>query len=158
MFYHYLTIAFRNLLRNKFQSLFSIVGLAVAFFCFGICAYLVRGLATMDQCFENRERLVELRSYRGSAIIQWDKFEEAKQQLPEIEAYFRFDPKEMKLTVRDVETVTLPVIECDTTLHHVLNPWQAVGGQQRPCSTACCSPSRMPNDCMARQTRQSASR
>ncbi|MBQ7239155.1 MAG: hypothetical protein IJS20_10225 [Bacteroidales bacterium] len=133
MFHHYLIIAFRNLMRNKFQSLFTIVGLAVAFFCFGICAYFVRGLATMDQCFENRERLVELRSFRGSAI-QWDKFEEAKQLLPEIEAYFRYDIKTMNLSVREGETMTLPVIECDTTLHHIFNP-QLLAGSWRAAET-----------------------
>ena len=51
MFRHYLIIAFRNLMRNKFQSLFTIVGLSVAFFCFGFFAYFVHAYATWDEYY-----------------------------------------------------------------------------------------------------------
>ena len=38
MIYHYLKIAFRNLIKYKTQSIVSIVGLAIGFTCFALSA------------------------------------------------------------------------------------------------------------------------
>ena len=37
MIQHYLTVALRNLLKNKGQTLISAAGLAVGLFCFALC-------------------------------------------------------------------------------------------------------------------------
>ena len=62
MFKHYLKTTFRNLWNGGFQTVFTIVGLAVAFFCFGICAYFVHGLLTVDNYYENHDRVFAVKS------------------------------------------------------------------------------------------------
>ena len=42
MIYHYLKIAFRNLIKYKTQSIVSIVGLAIGFTCFALSALWIR--------------------------------------------------------------------------------------------------------------------
>ena len=80
----YLTIAFRTLLRHKFQTLFTVVGLAVAMFCFGICLYFVRGYLTIDHCFPGHDRIVRV-SYNGNTSIQPDSLEQLKLLIPHLE-------------------------------------------------------------------------
>lgn len=60
MITHYLKVAIRNLLKYKTQNLISIVGLAVGLFCFCICFYISRFIASVDRCFENHERIAEI--------------------------------------------------------------------------------------------------
>lgn len=42
MIYHYLKIAFRNLIKYKTQSIVSIVGLAIGFTCFAFTVLWIR--------------------------------------------------------------------------------------------------------------------
>ncbi len=60
MITHYLKVAVRNLLKYKTQNLISIVGLAVGLFCFCICFYISRFIGSVDECFENHERIAEI--------------------------------------------------------------------------------------------------
>lgn len=60
MIVHYLTVAFRNLLKYKSQNLISVVGLAVGLFCFCVCFYISRFVGSVDKCFENHERIAEI--------------------------------------------------------------------------------------------------
>lgn len=124
MFHHYLIIAFRNLLRNKFQSLFTIVGLSVAFFCFGICAYFVHGWLTIDDYYANRDRTIELRQEENVMGILEEQFDKVIQHFPEeIEAICIFSKGEDRVyKYRDVELDPFPVINCDTTLRHIFAP------------------------------------
>ena len=48
MIYHYLKIAFRNLIKYKTQSIVSIVGLAIGFTCFALSALWIRYEMTYD--------------------------------------------------------------------------------------------------------------
>ena len=128
MLRHYLSVAIQNLMRNKFQSLFSIVGLAVAFFCFGICMYFVHGLSDMDTYYDNHDRVLSLRMNHNVHSVPLSVFEELQQQLPEMEACFRFFRESTtyyneKLD-QDFELLT---IECDTTLRHIYNPRLVAG-------------------------------
>lgn len=59
MIIHYLKIAWRNLMKYKVQSVISIIGLAVCLLCFSICLYICRFVLSVDQCFENKERIAE---------------------------------------------------------------------------------------------------
>ena len=125
---HYLTLAFRNLLRNKFQSLFSIVGLAVAFFCFGICMYFVHGFSNMDTYYDNHDRVLSLHQDHGIYSTPLSSFEDLEQKLPEVEAYFRFFRETMTYNNETLDqNLELTTIECDTTLRHIYNPRLVAG-------------------------------
>jgi len=124
MFKHYLSIAMRNLLHNKFQTLFTIMGLAVAFFCFVICAYFVRGFMSMDKYYENHDRVLMLRqSTNLSGVSGSFDFKEYQNQFPEVESYFRMMVESNQYQVEGFDkNVELLTIECDTTLRHIYNP------------------------------------
>ena len=57
MIYHYLKIAFRNLIKYKTQSIVSIVGLAIGFICFALSALWIRYEMTYDTFHERAERI-----------------------------------------------------------------------------------------------------
>lgn len=60
MITHYLTVAFRNLLKYKSQNLISIGALAIGLFCFCVCFYISRFVSSVDECFENHERIADI--------------------------------------------------------------------------------------------------
>jgi len=60
MITHYLKVAIRNLLKYKTQNLISIVGLAGGLFCFCVCFYISRFVGSVDECFENHERIADV--------------------------------------------------------------------------------------------------
>ena len=60
MIQHYIKVAFRNLLKYKTQNLISIIGLSVGLLCFSICFYCSRYLLSVDHCFDNYDRLVDI--------------------------------------------------------------------------------------------------
>ena len=126
MFKYYITLAFRNLQRNKFQSLFSIVGLAVAFFCFGLFAYFVHALTSPDEWAANHERMVYLTSsdyLRNTLDLNEEELEQIK-NLPEVESicqlttvqhtYFQYS--------EDYQELLTPTITADTAFHHMFYP------------------------------------
>ena len=57
MIYHYLKIAFRNLIKYKTQSIVSIVGLAIGFTCFALSVLWIRYEMTYDDFHEGSERI-----------------------------------------------------------------------------------------------------
>ncbi|MDR1055050.1 MAG: ABC transporter permease [Prevotellaceae bacterium] len=57
MFYHYLKIALRNLLKNKIQSAISIVGLVVGFVCITLSTMWIRYETTYDKQHPNAENI-----------------------------------------------------------------------------------------------------
>ena len=60
MITHYLTVALRNLLKYKSQNVISIGALTVGLFCFCVCFYISRFVGSVDECFENHERIAEV--------------------------------------------------------------------------------------------------
>ena len=126
MLKHYITLAFRNLQRNKFQSLFSIVGLAVAFFCFGLFAYFVHALTSPDEWAANHDRMVYLTSsdyLRNTLDMNAEELEQIK-NLPEVESICQLMDEQYAYFLygedyRDLRTHT---ITADTTFHHMFNP------------------------------------
>ncbi len=128
MIKHYITLAFRNLQRNKFQSLFSIVGLAVAFFCFGICMYFVHGMSNMDTYYDNHDRVLGLHQGHNIHSVPLTAFEGLEEKLPEMEAYFRFVRESATYHNETLDqNFELTTIECDTTLRHIYNPHLLAG-------------------------------
>jgi len=126
MLKHYITLAFRNLQRNKFQSLFSIAGLAVAFFCFGLFAYFVHALTSTDEWAANHERMVYLTStdyLRNKLDMNAEELEQIK-RLPEVESicclvsdyypYIQYG--------EDNQFLRAHCFTADTAFHHMFNP------------------------------------
>lgn len=154
MFKHYLKTTFRNLWNGGFQTVFTIVGLAVAFFCFGICAYFVHGFLTIDNYYENHDRVFQisaLRVFQGRVLadkyydtlpIYWVNPEDIINRCPEVESFFRFSTQsptqfiieddsfvmdqEMRLSGNE-QYEELYAIECDTTLRHIYSPTLLAG-------------------------------
>ncbi|MDO4496605.1 MAG: ABC transporter permease [Bacteroidales bacterium] len=131
MFKHYFSTAVRNLLRNKFQTLFSIVGLAVAFFCFGICTYFIYGFLSMDTYYKNHDRVLMLKAdHRVSGTRpQWIRT--MQEQCPEVESVFRFYEESNNYKHDELgDNINMVVITCDTTLRHIYNPRLRAGSWQ----------------------------
>ena len=59
MITHYLTVAIRNLLKYKTQSIVSILGLAIGFVCFALSAFWIEYESTYDATKILLQRLYE---------------------------------------------------------------------------------------------------
>lgn len=60
MIRHFFSVALRNFLKYKTQSVISIVGLAVGLLCFSLCSYLFRYWLAQDEAFPNYKRIAEI--------------------------------------------------------------------------------------------------
>lgn len=60
MILHYLKVAIRSLMKFKMQNIIAIFGLAMSLFCFSVCLYCSRYVFSTDDCFSNKDRIVEL--------------------------------------------------------------------------------------------------
>ena len=93
MIQHYSKVALRNLMKYKTQNLISTIGLAVGLLCFSICFYCSRYMQSVDQCFNNYHRLVDInladegRMLSGTPAILAEKL--TKEYGHEVEAYSR---------------------------------------------------------------------
>lgn len=63
LFYHDLKMAVRSLMKHPWQNLIALVGLAVALFCFSVCLYFSRYIYATDDCFPNKEHILEFHFY-----------------------------------------------------------------------------------------------
>lgn len=133
MFKHYLTLAWRNICRQKIQSLLSIVGLAVALFCFGIFSYLVYSFLFTDTWFENHERVVQISREdetfplgRGGYIRE-SLIEGKLDSIPGIECYCKVTGMSAYWALEDSRSILLNTLEADTTLRHIFNPTLLAG-------------------------------
>lgn len=122
MFKHYITIAFRNLMRNKFQTIFSIVGLAVAFFVFGFCMYFVYGLLSFDAYYDNYSRVYKFTEGHRDTAVTPAAVAQVDERFPEVESIIRLFPSVQPYSYNNGLNTELNVIECDTTLHTIFNP------------------------------------
>lgn len=133
MFLHYLTLAWRNICRQKIQSLLSIVGLAVALFCFSIFAYLVYSLVFVDTWYENHDRVVQICRVdddfplgRGT-FVRESVIEGKLDSIPGIECYCKLSGMRSYWTLEDCRSVNLTTSEADTTFRHIFNPTLLAG-------------------------------
>ena len=62
MILHYLKVAVRSLMKFKMQNVIAIFGLAMSLFCFSVCLYCSRYIFSTDDCFRNKDRIVEFYS------------------------------------------------------------------------------------------------
>jgi ABC-type antimicrobial peptide transport system permease subunit len=65
MFKHYLKVAFRNMWKYKYQTLVSVVGLAVGFACFATAALWIRYEMTYDTFHKNADRMYRIGISQG---------------------------------------------------------------------------------------------
>ena len=59
MILHYIITAWRSIWKFKTQNIIAVLGLSVALFCFSICLYIARYFYSTDECFEQRNRIVQ---------------------------------------------------------------------------------------------------
>ena len=59
MILHYIITAWRCIMKYKTQNIIAVMGLSVALFCFSICLYIARYFYSTDECFEQRNRIVQ---------------------------------------------------------------------------------------------------
>lgn len=110
-------------MRNKFQTIFSIVGLAVAFFVFGFCMYFVYGFLSMDKYYENHDRVYRITENYNYSVVSPNGVAQIDGKFPEIEAIIRLFVRIHPFTFgKSGLAEELNVIECDTTLHTVFTP------------------------------------
>ena len=62
MILHYLKVAVRSLMKFRMQNVIAIFGLAMSLFCFSVCLYCSRYIFSTDDCFKNKDRIVEFYS------------------------------------------------------------------------------------------------
>ena len=133
MFLHYLTLAWRNICRQKIQSLLSIVGLAVALFCFGIFSYLVYSFLFVDTWYENHDRVVQISQVDDDFPLKYGNFvresviEGKLDSIPGIECYCKLSGMSSYWHLEDSRSINLLTIEADTTLRHIFNPTLLAG-------------------------------
>ena len=63
IFFHHVKMAVRSLMKHPWQNLIALIGLAVALFCFSVCLYFSRYIYATDDCFPNKERILEISFY-----------------------------------------------------------------------------------------------
>lgn len=63
MILHYIKVAIRSLMKFKMQNIIAILGLAMSLFCFSICLYCSRYIFNTDNCFINKDRILEINLY-----------------------------------------------------------------------------------------------
>lgn len=84
MLAHYLTVAIRNLLKNKGQTIISALGVSMGIMSFTICSYIVRTQMTLNNKFPNYKQMasIEASSEKGGgwtvfSLEQIDKISKA---------------------------------------------------------------------------------
>ncbi len=88
MFYNYLKVFFRNILRYKSQSFINLVGLSLGFICFTLIAFFVTFHFSFDNFHKNKENIYRLATPSIAKIPDlWGP--SLKDVYPEIKEYVR---------------------------------------------------------------------
>ena len=131
MFIHYIITAYRSIAKYKTQNLISVLGLSVALLCFSICLYCTRYIYSLDECFEQRERIAEFAlrtSYgRNMSGVPADLLGQVRPHMEnDVEAFVSVTYARERDYNVEVGTKQLPytlqVMEVDTTYHTVFVP------------------------------------
>ena len=133
MIIHYIITAWRCIMKFKTQNIIAVLGLSVALFCFSICLYVTRYIYNTNECFENRERIVQLTTQdlengNVSGYTFCDFSEDLKKYgLSEIDtyAYVNFaDERTHNIEVSEGKMLpyTLLTSEIDTSYNRVFTP------------------------------------
>lgn len=69
MILHYFKVAVRSQMKFKMQNIIAILGLAMSLFCFSVCLYCSRYIFSTDDCFDNKDRIVEINLYDDAGFF-----------------------------------------------------------------------------------------
>ena len=130
LFYHDLKMAVRSLMKHPWQNLIALVGLAVALFCFSVCLYFSRYIYATDDCFPNKERILEISFYDPvddrSFSTKGELAVSLRQKMPELDfcALVFSETHDYEVRVTDGKTLPykLTVRETDSLYNRVFAP------------------------------------
>lgn len=130
LFYHDLKMAVRSLMKHPWQNLIALVGLAVALFCFSVCLYFSRYIYATDDCFPNKERILEISFYdpvdERSFSTKGEVAVSLRQKMPELDfcALVFSETHGYEVPVSDGKTLPykLTVRETDSLYNRVFAP------------------------------------
>lgn len=130
LFYHDLKMAVRSLMKHPWQNLIALVGLAVALFCFSVCLYFSRYIYATDNCFPNKERILEFNFYDPTDEMLFSTTGELsvslRQKMPELDfcALVFSETHDYEVPVSDGKTLPykLTVRETDSLYNRVFAP------------------------------------
>lgn len=136
MIRHYLKVALRNLLKYKTQNFISTIGLAVGLLCFSICLYCSRYMQSVDRCFDNYHRLVDINladenmMLSGTPAVLAEKL--TKEHGHEVEAYSRVAyahsrPFDVYMNDEKKLPYTFECIEVDSFFNSLFTPVVVAG-------------------------------
>ena len=106
MLYHYIKIAFRNLLKYKLQSFICIVGLAIGFTSFALSSLWIRYELTYDTFRKDADRIYYVRMESEtddqglSSVTPYPLARYLKETFPELEVATRVPGKPISSTTR----------------------------------------------------------
>ncbi|MBO7268850.1 MAG: ABC transporter permease [Bacteroidales bacterium] len=130
MLLHYLALAIRNLIKYKAQNIICILGLAVGILCFTFCLYCTRFVLSTNSCFENSDRIVQLKMKNlsrgtwssGTTAIISEELRAAGVPLIEGITCIPFDctlPFKVQISENEILPFSLSTAEIDTAFNSV---------------------------------------
>ncbi len=72
MIQHYLTTAWRQLMKYKAQNLIALLGLGLALLCFSVCLNISRYMSNVNESIENRDRIARIQTKRLEKDDVWN--------------------------------------------------------------------------------------
>lgn len=126
----YLTLAIRNMLKNKGYSAINIIGLAIGMTCCVLISLYVWSELTYDSCFENSDRIYRVCSqkhrsgqevfFAGTSALMTPIL---RKQFPEIEsiAYFRYQEEPRVVRHGDIAFKEDRIMQTQTDIFQVLS-------------------------------------
>ncbi|MDR2383149.1 MAG: ABC transporter permease [Prevotellaceae bacterium] len=120
MIKHYLKVSFRNLWKYKYQTLVSVVGLAVGFACFAMAALWIRYEMSYDGFHKNADRLyrVSIKDVRYGGLtpsIEFPLDAYLKKTFPEVKKVARILSGELTVEVDDIKSKTRTIFLKDSS-------------------------------------------
>lgn len=130
MFFHHVKMAVRSLMKYPRQNLIALIGLSVALFCFSVCLYFSRYIYATDDCFPNKERILEISFYdpiyERSFSTKGEVAVSLRQKMPELDfcalVFSETHGYEVPVSDGKILPYKLTVRETDTLYNRVFAP------------------------------------
>ena len=146
MFIHYIITAYRSIAKYKTQNFISVLGLSVALLCFSICLYITRYIYSINDCFENKSRMVHLTTEDPQTgeveSTSFCNFYEDLKKFPisGVETYVYIHhvearPFNIEVSEEKVLPYTLEVMETDSAYQRVFTPEVLYGSWKQAALT-----------------------
>ena len=144
MILHYITTAYRQLMKYKTQNLIAIVGVGLALLCFSICLYISRFINATDECFERKNEIAQVtlqqngtgRDIAGVPAELAFKLKNEGMDFPTCVVVYP-DDREYNVEVEAEKLLpyTLNCMEVDTAYNQFFTPQITVGTWQQAANT-----------------------